>query len=301
MNLLNVFSPGMNVLILCFNLICPRLIKIEKWKRKWKKDKKCKYLCATEKWWKGSRSRVSRGNLFHSYVNINFAAVYMFLCHNVFSDVRVGFVHFVPVPILMSPFSITSEHPYTMTLMPLEVISLVLTWVGLRHVNMRSLEKSWNAGYFWAQQCVAVQRQAASGLGFSCIIRSKVITGAKTSCKIIPITDVRSILVEEVNFEVTFLSLYEKLNPMQTLDHKRFFFLKTLVMPWIYENFYSIYTVAQFRFSTSSPSLTCRPLTSKHVANRRRSSRTGGVNSTPRLERKTSTGRTWREASTRWR
>lgn len=30
LNLLNVFSPGMNVLILCFNLICPRLIKIEK-------------------------------------------------------------------------------------------------------------------------------------------------------------------------------------------------------------------------------------------------------------------------------
>lgn len=108
---------------------------------------------------------------------------------------------------------------------------------------------------------------------------------------------------EEVNFEVTSLSLYEKLNSMQTLDHKR---VKktTLVMPWIYKNLKTVTQfqyVAQFRFSTSSPSLTCRPLTSKYVANRKRSSRTGGVNSTPRLERKTSTGRTWREASTRWR
>lgn len=41
--------------------------------------------------------------------------------------------------------------------------------------------------------------------------------------------------------------------------------------------------------------------TSEFVTNRQKSSWTGGVSSTPRLERKTSAGRTWREASTRWR
>lgn len=55
---------------------------------------------------------------FNSSTNIG-----LFLCYN-FSNLHVGF------PFLVLPFSIASKHQYTSTLVLLEAVSLVLTWVG---------------------------------------------------------------------------------------------------------------------------------------------------------------------------
>lgn len=127
-------------------------------------------------------------------------------------------------------------------------------------------------------------------------------------CKIIPVDEAGCISLatevlvrEEMNFDVIFLSLYENKESNANMSRRITIVKDKHTLDSFTSTSFNVFfcTIVYSRFGTFSQSLTCRPLTSEYVTNRRRSSWTGGVNSTPRLGRKTSTGRTWREASTR--
>lgn len=191
-------------------------------------------------------------------------------------------------PLSRCPVSIASDRPYTMTLMPRShqrQFLLVLTWVGELHIAMRSLEKVMRSGlFFWGRRCVLAPHEAR----WTHCRRFMRFKGQRS------LTQTPAWIIS-VATEVL----------VRGKASLRSFFFSQFVLRWSFiqckyfqNEFQSFYWVAPFVFSTSGSLLTW-PF--KHVTDRRRSSWTGGVNSTPPPERKTSTGRTWREASTRWR
>lgn len=160
-------------------------------------------------------------NSFHSYCTWTYILQhFLFLCHKVFSDVHVSFFHVVPVPILMSPFSIASEHPYTVTLMPLEAISTCVDVSWLTPGCYVIIGKIMKSGLF-----LSTAGQQHSLLGFPISFRVKGHYRSQAVwqnhihywCKVC-----FSCYQEEMNFEFIFSQfVYEvikELNPMQNFQ-----------------------------------------------------------------------------------